>query len=339
MNLLSIVILNYNGKNFLEKFLPIVISNADGHEVIVADNCSTDDSVSFLQENFPEIRLIINKTNGGFAKGYNDALSQVQSELYLLLNSDIEVTEGWLQPLLLKMQNPKIAGCQPKIRSFAHRENFEHAGASGGYLDKDYFPFCRGRIFQKIEEDHGQYEDETEIFWATGAALLIRAELYHKVGGLDEDFFAHMEEIDLCWRLKKLNFEFHAVPSSVVYHVGGGTLDYTSPFKTYLNFRNSLYMIVKNHDGWLFPKLFRRLVLDGIAGVRFLVRGEMKQLLSILKAHRDVYLKFGKTLRKRKQIRQESTQFNSTGMFNGSILWQMYIQKKDRFDLLPKDKF
>ncbi len=339
MNQLSIVILNYNGKGFLEKFLPLVIQHADGHEIIVADNCSTDESISFLNENFPNIRLIQNESNGGFAKGYNDALKQVDSEFYLLLNSDIEVTENWIQPLLEVMKNPQVAGCQPKIRSYQNKTFFEHAGASGGFLDKDYFPFCRGRIFQKIEEDNGQYDDQMEVFWATGAALLIRADLYHHAGGLDEDFFAHMEEIDLCWRLKKQNFQFMVVPQSVVYHVGGGTLDYSSPFKTYLNFRNSLFMIIKNHDGWLFPQLFRRLILDGIAGVRFLVLGEMKQLGSILKAHRDVYMKFGKTLKKRKLIKSQSTEFNQQGLFKGSILWERYVLKKDEFHLLPKSKF
>jgi GT2 family glycosyltransferase len=339
LNLLSVVILNYNGKGFLEKFLPLVIEHANGHEIIVADNCSTDASVPFLKENFPHIRLIQNQSNGGFAKGYNDALKFVESEFYILLNSDIEVSENWIAPLLEEMKNPKVAGCQPKILSYQNKNNFEHAGASGGFLDKDYFPFCRGRIFQKIEEDKGQYNNALEVFWATGAALLIRAELYHKAGGLDEDFFAHMEEIDLCWRLKKQNFQFKVVPQSVVYHVGGGTLDYSSPFKTYLNFRNSLFMIIKNHEGWLFPKLLRRLVLDGIAGIRFLVRGEMKQLGSILKAHFAVYSKFGLMLKKRKMIRSQSTEFNAVGLYQGSILWDRYVLKRDEFHLLSKSKF
>ena len=339
MKKLAIVILNFNGKDFLEKFLPSVIQYSEGHEIIVADNCSTDESVLFLQENFPKIRLIINTSNGGFAKGYNDALKLVDSELYLLLNSDIEVTENWLNPLLEVMKDPDVAGCQPKIRSFNAKQNFEHAGASGGFLDKDYFPFCRGRIFQKIEEDTGQYNDSIEVFWSTGAALMIRSKLYHESGGLDEDFFAHMEEIDLCWRLKKRGCKFMVEPKSVVYHVGGGTLDYSSPFKTYLNFRNSLFMIVKNHEGLLFPKMFRRLFLDGIAGIRFLVRGEFKQLGSVFKAHRDVYLKLGSSLKKRKEIKKNSTQFNRKGLFNDSILWQRYILKKDLFSHLPKEKF
>ncbi len=339
MEKLSIVILNYNGKNFLEKFLSTAIENSGDHEIIVADNCSTDDSVTFLKNNFPNIRLIINESNGGFAKGYNDALKQVESDYYLLLNSDIEVTPNWIDPLLKVMKDPTVAGCQPKVRSFHTKEKFEHAGASGGFLDKDFFPFCRGRIFQKVEDDAGQYNEPIEVFWATGAALLVRSNLYHEAGGLDEDFFAHMEEIDFCWRLKKQNYKFMVEPKSVVYHVGGGTLDYSSPFKTYLNFRNSLYMIIKNYEGILFFKMFRRLILDGIAGVRFLVRGEMKQLASILKAHRDVYLKLGKTLKKRKAIKKSSTHFNEKGLFKGSILWQRYVLKKDKFSLLSKDKF
>lgn len=339
MKKLSIVILNYNGKGFLEKFLSTAIACSEGHEVIVADNNSTDDSVEFMHKNFPDVRLIINETNGGFAKGYNDALKHVDSEFYLLLNSDIEVTEGWVSPLLKIMEDKTVAGCQPKVRSFQNKENFEHAGASGGFLDRDYFPFCRGRIFQRVEKDDNQYNDPIEVFWATGAALLIRSKLYHEAGGLDEDFFAHMEEIDLCWRLKKQNYKFMVAPDSTVFHVGGGTLDYSSPFKTYLNFRNSLYMIVKNYDGWLFPKLFRRLILDGIAGFRFIVRGEFKQLLSILKAHRDLYLKWNTTTKKRKKIKAASTEFNKTGLFKGSILWHRYVLKREKFSQLPKEKF
>ncbi len=339
MKKVSIVILNYNGKSFLEKFLPSVIKYSAGHEIIVADNCSTDDSVAFLKNTFPSIRLIQNKENGGFAKGYNDALKEIQSEYYLLLNSDIEVTPNWLEPLLAVMVDSSIAGCQPKILAYADKNRFEHAGACGGFLDQNYFPFCRGRILEKTEKDEGQYDDSIEIFWATGAALLIRAELYHQVGGLDDDFFAHMEEIDLCWRLKKQNYRFVMVPESKVFHVGGGTLPYSSPFKTYLNFRNSLYMLIKNHDGMLFPKLFYRLIIDGIAAIRFLVRGEGKQFASIFNAHMSAYKKLGNMLRKRKLIRKSSTTFNSTGLYRGSIVWQRYVLKNDKFSKLEKKKF
>lgn len=339
MNQLSIVILNYNGRNFLEKFLPTVIEYSDGHEVVVADNMSTDDSVVFLKENFPDIRFIQNNENGGFARGYNEVLKQIDSEFYLLLNSDIEVTPNWLSPLLEAMKDETVAGCQPKILAYHDKTRFEHAGASGGFLDKDYFPFCRGRILEKTESDLGQYDDEIEVFWATGAALMIRSELYHKIGGLDEDFFAHMEEIDLCWRLKKQNYRFKAVPKSVVYHIGGGTLPYTSPFKTYLNFRNSLFMLIKNHEGWLFPKLFFRLILDGIAAARFLIRGERQQFASIFNAHIYTYKIFNKMLAKRRLIRENSTVFNTVGLYKGSILWQRYVRKNDQFKKLPQSKF
>lgn len=339
MRQLSIVILNYNGRNFLEKFLPTVIEHSNGHEVVVADNLSTDDSISFMKASFPTIRLIENSENGGFARGYNEALKHIESEFYLLLNSDIEVTANWLDPLLETMKDKNIAGCQPKVLAYNDKSKFEHAGASGGFLDRDYFPFCRGRILEKTELDNGQYDEEIEVFWATGAALMIRSELYHKVGGLDEDFFAHMEEIDLCWRLKKQNFSFKVVPKSVVYHVGGGTLPYSSPFKTYLNFRNSIYMLIKNHEGWLFTKLMFRLLLDGIAAARFLLRGEGKQFKSIFNAHIHTYKVLNKMLKKRAMIRKESTTFNNIGLYKGSILWQRYVRKNDQFSKLPENKF
>jgi|TARA_R110000737_G_scaffold344050_1_gene370787 GT2 family glycosyltransferase len=339
LNKLSIVILNYNGRDFLEKFLPTVIECSGNHEIVVADNQSTDGSVAFLNEHFPQIRFIQNISNGGFAKGYNDALKQVESEFYILLNSDIEVTPHWIDPLLDIMNDESVAGCQPKVLAYHDKSRFEHAGASGGFLDRDYFPFCRGRILEKTEQDSGQYNDKTEVFWATGAALMIRSKLYHEVGGLDEDFFAHMEEIDLCWRLKKQNYKFMVEPKSVVYHVGGGTLPYSSPFKTYLNFRNSLFMLIKNHEGPLFPKLFFRLILDGIAALRFLLRGEGKQFKSIFNAHVHTYKIYRKMLKKRKIVKENSTTFNRYGLYRGSILWQRYVKKNDQFSKLPKGKF
>lgn len=246
----AVVILNWNGRKFLKKFLPDVIkfSKKDA-EVIVADNASTDDSVAVLKADFPEIRIIENKSNGGFAKGYNQALKLIDAEYYILLNSDIEVTENWINPVIELMESDKnIAACQPKIRSYHEKEKFEYAGAAGGFIDKFGYPFCRGRIFQSLEEDKGQYDDTVEIFWATGAALFIRAELYHKLGGMDDDFFAHMEEIDLCWRLKNEGYKIMYCPKSTVYHVGGGTLPTSSSWKTYLNFRNNFFLIYKNHS-------------------------------------------------------------------------------------------
>lgn len=331
MKNVAIVLLNWNGKKYLEQFLPIVIACSGDCRIVVADNDSTDDSVDFLKNNFPQIELVINSENGGFAKGYNDALKKIDSEFYILLNSDIEVTKDWVVPLFEKMKNPTIAGCQPKVLSFYNRSQFEHAGASGGYLDKNYFPFCRGRILEKFEQDHGQYDGESEVFWATGASLMIRSELYHKVGGLDEFFFAHMEEIDLCWRLKKQGFSFVAVPSSVVYHIGGGTLAYNSPKKLYLNFRNSLFMIIKNHEGILLFKLLNRMSLDGIASIRFLVKGEFKNFVSVFNAHMAMYLRLRILLKQRKEIKKSTTLFNSKGLYKGNILWARYFKGITKF--------
>ena len=326
MNQIAIVILNWNGKHFLKDFLPSVIKYSGDARIIVADNASSDDSISFLTNEFPTIEIIQNDQNGGFAKGYNDALKKVESPYYLLLNSDVEVSENWLIPLLKTMENPQVAGCQPKVLSFADKSKFEHAGAAGGYLDHNYYPFCRGRIFNETENDTQQYDGEAEVFWTSGACMLIRSELFHKVGGFDELFFAHMEEIDLCWRIKKLGYQFKIIPSSEVYHVGGGTLDYLSPKKTYLNFRNSLYMITKNHVGWLFPKLFYRMLLDGIAATMFLFSGKPTHFWSVFMAHVDFYKHLKIMLKKRKELREISADFNKTGLYRGSILWAKYFK-------------
>jgi len=327
MNEIAIVILNYNGKKHLETFLPTVIRYSSSCRIIVADNQSTDDSLYFLKEKFPIVEIIQNTENGGFAKGYNDALKQVDAKFYLLLNSDIEVTSGWLDPLYTIIQSEDVAGCQPKVLSYANKSIFEHAGAAGGFLDRNYFPFCRGRIFDLTEEDRGQYDTVQEIFWATGACMLIKSEIFHAVGGFDEDFFAHMEEIDMCWRIKKMGYTFKVVPSSVVYHVGGGTLAYHSPTKTYLNFRNSLFMITKNYSGFLGVKIFYRLLLDGIAGVLFLLKGSPLHTIAVLKAHRDFYLKLPLMLQKRKKMKRLHfpTQ-DLVGMYRGSILWARYFK-------------
>jgi hypothetical protein len=336
---LAIVILNWNGKAFLEQFLPSVCAFSNDARIIVADNASTDDSVDFVTAHFPAVRLIVNESNGGFAKGYNDALKHIDAAFYLLLNSDIEVTEGWLNPLMEVMKNPQIAGCQPKVLSYHTKTVFEHAGASGGYLDRNYFPFCRGRIFDQFEQDNGQYDGEAEIFWATGAVLLIRAHLFHEAGGFDEAFFAHMEEIDLCWRIKKRGYQFRVVPESRVYHVGGGTLPYFSARKSYLNFRNSLFMIVKNHEGVLIFKLFNRLCLDGIAGIRFFLKGEWKHLFSVLKAHLALYQRMPVLLKQRSTIKRETTQSNLTGLYRGSILWARYFKGITKFSQLNQRLF
>ena len=319
--------------------MPKVIEFSPNASVYVADNSSADNSVNYLKEYHPTVGLIINKENGGFAKGYNDALKKVESKYFLLLNSDIEVTENWLVPLLDVMKDKTVAGCQPKVLSYSNKNTFEHAGASGGYLDRNYYPFCRGRILDIFEEDKGQYNGKTEIFWATGASLLIRSDVFKEVGGFDEAFFAHMEEIDLCWRIKKKGYKFMVEPSSIIYHVGGGTLAYNSPKKLYLNFRNSLFMLVKNHDGLLFPKLLYRLFLDGVAAIHFLLKGELKSVLSVLNAHLSLYINMGKLLKQRRDIKKLTNKFNPVGFYNASILWARYFKGINKFSDLNKRFF
>ena len=335
----AIVILNYNGQSFLEQFLPSVIKYSNNADIYVADNQSTDNSVAYLKASYPDIKLIINPSNGGFATGYNQALKQVKADIYVLLNSDIEVTENWLESCInLLKSDARIAAVQPKILSFHDKTKFEHAGAAGGFIDKAYYPFCRGRIFDLVEEDKGQYDNDKEVFWATGACLFIKADLYHEMGGLDDDFFAHMEEIDLCWRLKKFNYKIMYSGASKVHHVGGGTLSYMSPRKTYLNFRNSLYMIIKNHDGNLIFKLFTRLILDGIAACLFLVKFQFKHFFAVFRAHMSMYKHWRTLNQKRKEIKSTSTTFNSVGLYKRSIVSQKFLKGvKTFYELNFKD--
>lgn len=339
MKNVAVVILNWNGKGFLEQFLTKVIDCSQGAQIIVADNASTDASVPFLREHFPTVQILENESNGGFAKGYNDALKRVDAEYYLLLNSDIDVTPNWITPLLKCMEDPTISGCQPKIRAFHQQDSFEHAGASGGFIDRNYFPFCRGRIFNEVELDTGQYDDPMEVFWATGAALMIQSEMYHQHKGFDEDFFAHMEEIDLCWRIKRHGGRFMVVPESVVFHVGGGTLSYTSPRKVYLNFRNNLMMLIKNHEGLLFPKLLWRMLLDGIAALKFLVGGEFKNFGAVFRAHIYQYAHLRTLLKKRDELKKTATKFNNKGAYGGNIIWAFYGKSIRRFSDLNQRLF
>lgn len=339
MKNIAIVILNWNGEEFLREFLPSVIRYSGDARILVADNGSTDGSLELLQSEFPTIECIKLDKNYGFAGGYNEALKKVDAEFYLLLNSDIEVTTNWISPLLETMQDPMIAGCQPKVLAYHNKTMFEHAGASGGYLDKNYFPFCRGRIVDLFEHDEGQYDGKTEIFWATGAALMIRAKLFHEAGGFDPSFFAHMEEIDLCWRIKKMGFSFYVNPSSTIYHVGGGTLPYKSSRKTYLNFRNSLFMIVKNHEGLLLPKLLNRMCLDGIAGIRFLGLLQFNQFSAVFNAHMALYQRLPTLLQQRKEIHSTAKSVTTTGIYKGSILWARYVKGVKRFSQLNQRLF
>ncbi len=333
----AVVILNWNGRNFLEKFLPSVVSYSTGAEVIIADNNSTDDSIKFLQQHYPHLRLIINKENAGFAGGYNKALAQVDAEYYVLLNSDIEVTDNWVMPIIEEMdKDSSIGAAQPKLLSYYKRDEFEYAGASGGFIDKYGYPFCRGRIFANLEKDQGQYNSIKEVFWATGAAMFVRAEAYHKLGGLDEDFFAHMEEIDFCWRLKLNGYKIMSIPLTSVFHVGGGTLPKNSSQKTYLNFRNNFSLLFKNLPKDRLIKTFiARLVLDGIAGLRFLLEGNYKDTWAVIRAHFYFYRHLNALLKKRKgkEIQPVST------MYNKNIVFQHFLFHKNKFSELDSKDF
>ena len=328
---IAVVALNWNGKLWLEKFLPTLVKLSQEATVFVADNASTDDSVDFVKNNFPNVKIIINDTNGGYSKGYNDSLKQIDAEYFVLINSDIEVTEGWLSPIIdLMDSDKKIAACQPKLLDYNNRNTFEYAGASGGFIDNLGYPFCRGRIFDDLEQDNGQYNDAIEVFWATGACLFVRASHFNEIDGLDEDFFAHQEEIDLCWRLKNKGYKIMVQPKSVVYHVGGGTLNTGSPFKTHLNFRNNLFMLFKNLPTFsLFITIPTRLVLDGIAVLTFLNKEKgLQHVLAIAKAHFIFYFEIPKLMVKRQKIIQRSSLI---GKINLSILVNNKLKGVNKF--------
>jgi GT2 family glycosyltransferase len=286
----SVVILNYNTREQLEEFIPRVTEHSPKAEVVVVDNGSMDGSVAYMEKH-PDVRLIQLDRNHGFCGGYNRGLSQIEAEYYVLLNSDVEVTPGWLDPLVkLLDENPQIGAVQPKVLAYHDKAKFEYAGAAGGFIDRLGYPFCRGRLFDQVEKDEGQYKDTVPVFWATGACMVIRSELYHRFGGLDEEFFAHMEEIDLCWRMRQAGHLVYACGESKVYHVGGGTLAAVSPFKTFLNFRNGLMLLYKNLPSkQLFPKIFIRMVLDGVAGLKFIMEGKPILCWQIFKAHLAFY--------------------------------------------------
>ena len=345
MDKLGIIILNWNGKKHLETYLPSVISNSGEHKVVVVDNNSSDDSVSFLKLTYPQIELIHNIENGGFAKGYNDGLEQIKGrfDYYVLLNSDVEVTANWISPILDLMEKDKtVSACQPKVLAYKNKTKFEHAGASGGYLDKNGYPFCRGRIFDDVEEDKGQYDTIEEIFWATGACMFVRSRLFHELGGFDEDYFAHMEEIDLCWRMKLHGQKIMVNPNSVVYHLGGGTLNYLSPRKVFLNFRNSLFTLYKNYRGkFLFFKILWRIFLDYIAVFAFVLNGEFKGSWQIIKAQFNFLKQFGAMKKKRKSL-LESTKgkkANRKGIYNKSVVFSRFIKFKKHFSDLNLNSF
>lgn len=328
MTKLAIVILNYNGKEFLEHYLSSVKEYLEAEtELILVDNASTDGSAAWLIENHPDIRLISLEKNFGYAGGYNRALEEIQAEYYLLLNSDVEVTQDWTKPLLERMEShPKIAALQPKIKAYEDIRRFEYAGASGGLMDKWGYPFCRGRIFDEIELDLGQYDDAKQIFWATGAAFMIRAELFHQAGGFDDRFFAHMEEIDLCWRLQHMGYEIWVEPKSEVFHLGGGTLQNGSALKYYLNYRNNLAMLTKNLNSksW-FLLILWKMLLDGISALNFFVGGKAFVLKQVLKAHFAYWKDFGHWRKERKKIERSLA---DSALFQKSVVWEYFAKKK-----------
>ncbi|MCP4882996.1 MAG: glycosyltransferase family 2 protein [Flavobacteriales bacterium] len=327
---IAIIILNWNGRKLMEKFLPSVIAHSlDDADVYVADNNSTDDSIPFLKEKYPQIHIIQNSTNGGFAKGYNDALKHVKADVYALVNSDIEVTENWLKPIKTAFEeNNKTAIIQPKLLDFKDKSKFEYAGAAGGFVDFFGYPFCRGRIFMELEKDQGQFNDVADIFWASGACFFIKSKVYHQLGGFDEQYFAHQEEIDLCWRVQNEGHGIQYVGTSKVYHVGGATLQESNPQKTYLNFRNSLFTIAKNvPKRYVFLVIFFRLILDGVAGIKFMLELRPVHTWSIIKAHLSFYRNLRKMLAKRRALSFKQTNY----FYCFSIVWEHFILRKKMF--------
>ncbi len=338
----AIVVLNYNTRAHLEAFLPSVLAHSDGARIVVADNGSLDDSVETLRCRFPQVTVVPLGRNFGFAQGYNETLARIEGPVFwVILNSDVEVTPGWLDPILSAMRDqPRVAVAQPKILSWRQKDRFEYAGAAGGWIDALGYPFCRGRIFSHCEEDKGQYNAPQECFWAAGAAFFVRADLYRQIGGFDGDYFAHNEEIDLCWRLKRAGYAVWCFPQAVVYHLGGGTLEYEHPRKVFLNFRNSLFTLVKNAPLrrllWLLPL---RLILDGVAAVRFLLKGQWRAIVAIAQAHFSFYRHFPNTWRKRRSIQSlvERCRIgpeNRQGIYRGSIVFDYYLRRIRRFSRL-----
>ncbi|TXG39669.1 glycosyltransferase family 2 protein [Seonamhaeicola maritimus] len=321
---IAVVILNWNGKGLLEQFLPSVIAYSKEANIYVADNASSDDSVDFVQKNYPSIQIIQNKENGGYSKGYNDALRDLDEDIFCLLNSDIEVTENWLKPVITtfeKEQNTAIV--QPKLLDYKQKDYFEYAGAAGGFIDKYGYPYCRGRIFNTLEKDEAQFNDNSNIFWASGACLFIRKIVFKELNGLDETFFAHMEEIDLCWRAKNSGYNVKYVGDSEVYHIGGATLKNTNPKKTFLNFRNSLFALTKNAKGNIFPLVLIRLILDGVAGIKFLLEFKPKHTFAVIKAHFSFYNNLRQLLEKRKSVKSRIKYYQRT-----SIVVDYFVNRK-----------
>ncbi|MBK9730192.1 MAG: glycosyltransferase family 2 protein [Chitinophagaceae bacterium] len=327
----AVVILCWNGRKFLEEFIPSLLQfqSADS-DIVVADNASTDDSVSFLLKNYPSVKIIRLEKNYGFAEGYNQAIRKIDSEFIVMVNQDVAVTENWLPPLISIMDSDHhIGAVHPRIHARLQPEHFEYAGAAGGWIDKYGYTFCRGRVFDATEKDHNQYAHTAEVFWASGACMLVRKKVFEQLNGLDGDFFAHMEEIDFCWRLKNAGYKIMYCPDSVIYHLGGGSLPHGNPFKTYLNFRNNLVMIAKNLPEKRKRILLARILMDQLAAIRFLLSFHFSDFLAVQKAH----LYFITHLQ---QIKKKSTasilQFSKMkGVYNGSIVWDYFVRRKKLF--------
>lgn len=327
---IAVVILNWNGKKLLEEFLPSVVKHSKEATIYVVDNASADSSILFVNSNFPTIKIIKNSSNRGFSKGYNDALQHIEVDIFCLLNSDVEVTNNWLTPIIEVFEKePRTAIIQPKILDYKNKDYFEHAGAAGGFIDKYGFPYCRGRLFDTLEKDSGQYDDIADIFWASGACFFIRSEVFKKLNGFDDRFFAHMEEIDLCWRAKNLGYNIKYVYQSKVYHLGGATLSKANSRKTYLNFRNSLFTLIKNAKGPLFPTMFFRLFLDGVASMKFLFEWKPSHSLAILRAHVSFYWYLLYFLKQRKSQKNKTKYYSKT-----SVVIDYFVNKKTTYKCL-----
>ena len=336
----AIVILNWNGRHMLERFMPTVVKYSHGQhfsvldnnydtEVVVADNGSTDDSVVFLQQNYHEVPLVLLDKNYGFAGGYNKALEQVDADYYVLLNSDVECTPRWIEPVIRIMDaNSKVAVMQPKLLMYDRKDTFEYAGGAGGFIDSYGYPFCRGRLFNTLEKDHGQYDDDCDIFWATGAAMFVRASVWRELGGLDADFFAHMEEIDFCWRVHNAGYRVTYCPQSKLYHVGGGTLPKSNPFKTQLNFRNNLSMLYKNLPDERRDKVLRlRMFLDRVTAVKFLAEGHLGEYRAVRKAHKEFRAWRNELKEKRAAIKPHAV----SQVYQGALLIEYYLMRRQTF--------
>ncbi len=336
MNKLAVVILNYNGIDHLQRFLPSVVAHSPTDSVWVIDNCSTDNSIEFIKSQYPTVKIIELNENGGYSRGYNQGLAQITAEYYVLLNSDVEVTENWWQPIVELMDSDNlIAAAQPKVLDYFKKDHFEYAGAGGGFIDTLGYPFCRGRLFLTLEEDFGQYDDVHRVFWASGACLFIRASAYWENGGLDEDFFAHMEEIDLCWRLNNAGLKVMYHGQSKVYHVGGGTLNKSNPRKTFLNFRNGLSLIYKNYKRWeLVVKLPIRITLDVIASIKFMLFDSFADGIAVFKAHLNFIKQLPLNYKKRRGIKKRVVGGAAPPIFSKSIVYHYFVRGVRRFQEL-----